>query len=90
MDETMPKITYSQLGSILQDVGFTRSVIPGSHVLFTYPESGVIVMLPITRGRAKARMAHVMATRFALDANGIVSEERWTSLVRSKTGRSQR
>lgn len=84
----MSDLTYAQLSSVLVNVGFSRRVIKGSHVLFTYPASEVIVMLPIVRGDTKARPAHVVATRFTLDANGIVSKSRWEKLVRAEMKRA--
>lgn len=81
----MSGLTYAQLSSVLVNAGFARRVIKGSHVLFTYPAREVIVMLPIVRGDTKARPAHVVATRFTLDANGIVSKSRWEKLVRTAT-----
>ena len=77
----MPDLSYSQLSAMLLSLGFERRVIRGSHVLFTHEKTETIVALPIARGRQKVRMANIVATRFLLDAKGIIPSQKWESLA---------
>jgi hypothetical protein len=69
--------------AILEELGFERRVIPGSHVVFAHRPTETLVMLPIARGNQTVRMANVVSTRFILDSKGIANRRRWDELVRA-------
>ena len=72
----------SELTAILEDLGFERRVVRGSHVLFTHSPSETVIMLPIARASETVRTANVVSTRFMLDAKGIANQHKWEQLVR--------
>lgn len=75
-------MTYRQFWTLLQDLGLQRTLVPGSHVRFTHQPTDTLLMFPIVRGRERVRPHHLAATRFMLDAKGLVSRERWDALQR--------
>jgi hypothetical protein len=74
-------ITYGQFWSLLQTLGLEEKRIPRSHVLFTHAPTDTRLMFPTVRRNARVRPGHLTATRFMLDARGLVSRERWDELV---------
>lgn len=75
-------MTYAQMTEVLVGLGFERRAIRGSHVLFTHKKrKDAILMFPRgQRSRSKVREAHVISTRFFLDAMGFLSTKKWDRL----------
>ncbi len=85
---TSEPMKYSELSAILEELGFERRVVRGSHVLFTHQASETAIMLPIARATETVRTANVVSTRFMLDAKGLADQRKWRQLVERHAERS--
>lgn len=67
-------MSYRELERILLGVGFTQSRVAGSHRLFSRPERGITIVLPIS-ARRYLSYRHVAAVRRTIVESGIMSSE---------------
>ncbi|HVX85031.1 MAG TPA: hypothetical protein VH253_09465 [Phycisphaerae bacterium] len=77
---TRRKITYGELEDLLMAEGFSKTVVPRSHVAFDRKEAGASLLLPIHKRGDEAPPRHVAMVRGTLVDFGVMKKqdfERW-------------
>jgi predicted RNA binding protein YcfA (HicA-like mRNA interferase family) len=74
-------ITLTELEDMLLKVGFTRLPTAGSHHVFQYPSSGVLIVLPGYEKKAYVDVVHLVAVRRILVENGLIDKTAFGSFV---------
>src|SRR5438046_1152208 len=75
------KVTFAQLRQVLQEIGFSETIIRKSHVLFAHQASGAEVALPIYRANRMVLPHHLISVRVTLDANGLMDADDFDDFV---------
>jgi predicted RNA binding protein YcfA (HicA-like mRNA interferase family) len=80
----MPEpITYGDLEATLQEFGFEREEVPGSHRTFRHPASGALLLLPCAPLDREAHHFHYGQVRDLLADYGFVPRDKFFEVVRS-------
>jgi hypothetical protein len=69
------------LQALLQRLGFTETAVPGSHVIFTYPEPNTLLVYRKYQSDEILDGADVAKTRRYLDGWGLVEENAFDRLL---------
>ena len=82
---TQPKITYSQLESLLLSFGFELTIIPKGFRQFRHSRSIAQVTLPkYAHGDKEAHAIHWVAIRGTLDDFGFLPRDRFFDAIRER------
>jgi predicted RNA binding protein YcfA (HicA-like mRNA interferase family) len=82
-----PRVTFAELRRMLLDMGFTETVVPGSHVFFAHQPSGAEVALPIYRSNRMVLPHHLITVRIMLDAKGLMDRDDFDDFVASASAK---
>jgi predicted RNA binding protein YcfA (HicA-like mRNA interferase family) len=74
-------IIFSDLEKLLLKVGFTTLPTAGSHKVFKYPSSGVLVILPGYKKKAYVHPVHLVAVRQILIEKGLMDKNTFDSFL---------
>jgi predicted RNA binding protein YcfA (HicA-like mRNA interferase family) len=74
-------VTYATLKKMLHKLGFKDTVVPGSHVVFTYPEPNTLLIYRDYRPEETISWADMAATRRFLDAWGLVEADTFETVL---------
>jgi predicted RNA binding protein YcfA (HicA-like mRNA interferase family) len=66
-------ITFKDLTSLLQKLGFINRPTTGNHVVFEYPATGFLIVLPLHEASDLVPMRHLVGIRSQLDELGLMS-----------------
>lgn len=72
-------VTYAQLDSVLQALGFSVRINKGKHRLYTHQESGAVMSLPDARPGDAANATYVAAVRKVVTDYEIADDVEFTS-----------
>jgi len=73
-------ISYATLKQVLLDIGFVEKRTSGSHQIFAYPQTDIVIVLPISPGRQVSK-SHMAAVRRTIIENGVMTLEEFEELV---------
>jgi hypothetical protein len=73
-------ITYAKLQQVLHRLGFRETVVPGSHVVYSGREPGVLLLYPLYQPEAPVSWADLAKTRRFLVEWGFTKEDGFDSL----------
>jgi hypothetical protein len=76
---------FATIQRILLDLGFQVRAVPGSHVLFERPGTDAWVLLRPYQEDDVVWPPNVLSIRSLLDAQGILSGERFDELLREQS-----
>jgi predicted RNA binding protein YcfA (HicA-like mRNA interferase family) len=79
--KTQVTITFADLGLLLRKLGFVDFKTTGPQVVFEYPESGFLIVLPAHEATDVVPMRHVVGIRGQLDDLGLMSREAFDGLT---------
>jgi hypothetical protein len=68
-------ITFADLGVLLRKLGFVDFETTGPQVVFEYPESSFLIVLPPHEATDFVPMRHLVGIRSQLDELGLLSRE---------------
>jgi predicted RNA binding protein YcfA (HicA-like mRNA interferase family) len=74
-------ITFADLELLLKKLGFVDFETTGPQVVFEYPESGFLIVLPAHEATDIVPMRHVVGIRGQLDDLGLMSYEAFDGLA---------
>ncbi|KAB8315304.1 type II toxin-antitoxin system HicA family toxin [Tolypothrix campylonemoides VB511288] len=74
-------IIFSELEKYLLKLGFTTLPTTGSHKVFQYPSSGVLVILPAYDQQAYVHPVHLVAVRRILIENELIDKNAFDSFL---------
>ncbi|MBD6618951.1 type II toxin-antitoxin system HicA family toxin [Komarekiella sp. 'clone 1'] len=74
-------ILFTELEQLLLKLGFTTLPTAGSHHVFQYPSSGVLVILPGYDKKAYVDTVHMVAVRRILIENGLINNSAFDNLL---------
>lgn len=76
------RITFAQLETILAELGFAKSIIPGSHVNYEHPEVGMLAPVRLHQAR-EAVPSYVVATvRHDLEVLGVITGSEFEQMLK--------
>jgi hypothetical protein len=78
---TDKSLTYAALQKLLHQLGFTETVVPGSHVVGNHPQPNTLLMYRDYRATDSVSWADRTATRRFLDLRGLLEEEAFDRLL---------
>lgn len=74
-------IIFRELEKFLFKLGFTASLTTGSHKVFQYPSSGVLVILPAYEQQAYVHPVHLVAVRRILIENELIDSNAFDNFL---------
>ena len=77
------RITFGQLEAVLADLGFKKTVIPGSHVNFEHPEAGMIAPVRLYKARELASRFALAGIRHDLEVLGVVNGSQFDEMLKA-------
>lgn len=69
------KIPYKTIEAFLKSLGFQDKKVKGAHIVFTLPESNVVIVLPYYTANKSMTSPHLSMIKRTLTEKGIVSED---------------
>jgi predicted RNA binding protein YcfA (HicA-like mRNA interferase family) len=75
-------VTFADLRRVLQGLGFTETVVPGSHIVFDHATTGTQIVVPPYRDKDLVHPRHLAVARRYLDENGLVRRDAFEALWR--------
>lgn len=81
-----PKINYAELNQLLENLGFQRETITGSHVRWSHAQSETLFLLPESADQAPVAEHDLQMIRRFLDLKGLLDVDafdRWRSEIQS-------
>ena len=74
-------ISFATLEGLLSDLGFVKTVVPGSHMTFEQPKSGAVLLFRLYRPNERIESVKLEAVRHLLVEKGFVERERFDDLL---------
>ena len=68
-------ILYKTIEAFLKNLGFQEKKVKGVHIVFTLPDSNVVIVLPYYTANKSMTSPHLSMIKRILTEKGIVSEE---------------
>jgi len=82
----MIRPTFGVVNRLLTDLGYTSTTIPGSHILFEYPQPNrKIVLRPYDHPDDPFDLAELAYVRSALDAWGFLDRDEFDETIRERS-----
>jgi predicted RNA binding protein YcfA (HicA-like mRNA interferase family) len=81
----MFEVSFAELRDLLEQLGFSTTVVDGSHVLFEHPEVNRRIMLRPYAATDRVEQAGLQAVRFQLDAWGLMSRDEFDEQMRQRS-----
>jgi hypothetical protein len=75
------RVTFAKLRQFLFDSGFTETIVPDSHVVFSHARSETDIMLPIYKSNQIVQPRHVASVRVMMDAKGLFKSDVFDRLL---------
>jgi predicted RNA binding protein YcfA (HicA-like mRNA interferase family) len=69
------KIPYRTIATFLKSLGFQEKKFKGAHIVFSLPESNVVIVLPYYTANKSMTSPHLSMIKRTLIEKGIVSED---------------
>ena len=74
-------VTFAQLDSVLEQLGFRKSPVAESHVAYRHAESETVLYLPSHRGTDPVPLGSLIGMRKVLIDRGVVEAERLEEML---------
>jgi predicted RNA binding protein YcfA (HicA-like mRNA interferase family) len=85
MNKQQASVTFKDLTSLLNKLGFINRKTTGNHVVFEYPATGFLVVLPLHKASDLVPMRHLIGIRSQLDELGLMSMAAFDGLAEKIT-----
>lgn len=67
------RVTFGQIEAVLAELGFRKSVVPGSHVNYEHPEAGMIAPVRLHKSRDVVPSYVLAGIRHDLEVLGVIA-----------------
>jgi predicted RNA binding protein YcfA (HicA-like mRNA interferase family) len=85
MSEQFSQFSYRLIKRVLvEKLGFQMKEVPGSHYVFTHPESDTLFPLPILPHQKNVALMNYRTIYNTLDKRGIMSKEAFQTLLKNE------
>jgi predicted RNA binding protein YcfA (HicA-like mRNA interferase family) len=77
-------LTFTSLERFLDELGCQLHAVPGSHVTFTHPSSGALIVLRFYQDEETVTPADLAIVRRVLAEFGVVARDEFENLLRKR------
>jgi len=77
------RITFAQLDAVLDQLGFRKTVVPGSHVNYNHPETGALLLVQLHKPKDLVPGYVLMGTRGDLEIQGVIAREDFERMLQA-------
>lgn len=77
------RITFAQLENVLEEIGFTKTVLPDTGVVYRHANSDSMLVVRLHKPREVVPDYVMAATRLQLDEQGIIEGDDFDAMLRA-------
>jgi len=77
------RVTFAQFNAILEQLGFQKTVIPGSHVNYNHPETGAFLLIQLHKASDLVPTFVLLGTRGNLEIQGVIAKEDFEKMLQA-------
>jgi predicted RNA binding protein YcfA (HicA-like mRNA interferase family) len=77
------QVTFAQFDAILEQLGFEKTVIPGSHLNYKHPKSGAFLLAQIHKPSDLVPTYVLLGTRGNLEIQGVIAKDEFERMLQA-------
>jgi hypothetical protein len=75
-------VPFAALQRVLKGLGFVKTLVPGSHVVFEHAPSDTVFGFRLYKPREKVSVGDLLGVRKILDERGVVERDTFDEMLR--------